>query len=169
MGRVGTELRRILRDRLVNGLIGSPIVPPQVRWRLLRLAGLDLAKCKISASTWFSGPSVTIGRGSYVNYGCWFDSFAPITIGARCHLAPHVVLVTSTHHEGVPEQRAGAVTAAPIFVGDGTWIGVRATILPGVNIGEGCVVAAGATVISDCEPHGLYAGTPARRVRDLGP
>jgi maltose O-acetyltransferase len=40
-------------------------------------------------------------------------------------------------------------------------------VLPGVTIGAGCAVAAGAVVTADCEPDGLYAGVPARRVRDL--
>lgn len=52
-------------------------------------------------------------------------------------------------------------------VGDGCWIGANATILPGVTVAPGCVIAAGAVVTKDTEPDGLYAGVPARRVRDL--
>jgi maltose O-acetyltransferase len=42
-------------------------------------------------------------------------------------------------------------------------------VLPGVTVGDGCVIAAGAVVNADCQPDGLYAGVPARRVRDLEP
>jgi len=69
---------------------------------------------------------------------------------------------------GAPERRAGAVGGKPVAVGNGCWIGARVMVMPGVSVGDGCVVAAGAIVTKDCEPHGLYAGVPAQRVRDLG-
>jgi maltose O-acetyltransferase len=50
---------------------------------------------------------------------------------------------------------------------DGCWIGAGATILPGVTVRAGCIVASGAIVTKDCEPNGLYAGNPARRIREL--
>ena len=50
---------------------------------------------------------------------------------------------------------------------DGCWICAGCTILPGVTIGEGCVIAAGSVVNKDCAPDGLYAGVPAKRIKDL--
>ncbi|WP_372495087.1 acyltransferase [Nocardioides pinisoli] len=50
---------------------------------------------------------------------------------------------------------------------NGAWIGAAVTVLPGVTIGPGCVVAAGSVVTADCQANGLYAGVPARRIRDL--
>lgn len=50
---------------------------------------------------------------------------------------------------------------------DGCWLGGNVTVLPGVTIGRGCVIAAGAVVTKSCDPNGLYAGVPARRIRDL--
>ncbi|WP_308493924.1 acyltransferase [Microbacterium terrisoli] len=75
------------------------------------------------------------------------------------------MFVTATHVVGDATRRAAAATSAPIVVGDGVWIGARAIILPGVSIGDGCVIAAGAVVARDCEPHGLYGGVPAMRIR----
>ena len=49
----------------------------------------------------------------------------------------------------------------------GTWIGANAIVLPGVRIGEGCVIAAGSVVVNDCEDNSLYAGVPARFIRKL--
>ncbi|PZU62885.1 DapH/DapD/GlmU-related protein [Sphingobium sp.] len=50
---------------------------------------------------------------------------------------------------------------------NGCWIGLGVTILPGIVIGEGCVIAAGSVVNKNCEKNGLYAGVPAKRVKDL--
>ena len=91
----------------------------------------------------------------------------PIVIGARCNIAMQVMFCTENHEIGDASRRAGALVCAPISVGDGCWIGTRAIILPGVSIGEGCIIAAGAVVNRDCAPNGLYAGVPAKRVRDL--
>ena len=53
-------------------------------------------------------------------------------------------------------------------IGDGCWLGARAVVLPGVRIGAGSIVAAGALVTRDVPPNSLVAGVPAKLVRDLG-
>jgi len=97
----------------------------------------------------------------------FFDGSAPIHIGKNCGIGMEVLFCTSTHLPGPPTERAGPVHPQPITVGDGCWIGARAVILPGVTIGEGCVIAAGAVVHRDCAPNSLYAGVPARRIKEL--
>lgn len=104
---------------------------------------------------------------SFVNRGCVFDNSASIEIGERVMVGMEVMFVTSTHALGSSERRAMEVTSAPIVIGDGSWIGSRATILPGVTIGVGCVVGAGSLVREDCQPNGLYAGVPAKRIKSL--
>ena len=64
--------------------------------------------------------------------------------------------------------RGGAAAAEPVNIGAGSWLGANVTVLPGVNIGNGAVVAAGSVVIRDCVSHGLYAGVPAKLVKVLG-
>ena len=153
---------------LVNHIAAAHWIGTDRRRRLLRRAGLRLAPdACVQYGTYFFGADVEIGPGSFVNHGCYFDSRGPIRIGARCDVSMQVMLCTSTHEPGDRARRAGRYDAAPIVIGDGVWIGVRAMVLPGVTIGDGCVIAAGAIVREDCEPHGLYAGVPARRVREL--
>jgi maltose O-acetyltransferase len=161
------ELRGAVWGTWVNAVLASPLVPRPLRAALLRATGVPTRAWNIAPHCFFGGRDVTIGRGTFVSARCLFDPFAPITIGERVAVAMEVSFVTSSHEPGPPDRRAGAVTASPITVGDGCWIGARATILGGVSVGEGCVVAAGAVVTRSCEPHGLYAGVPARRVRDL--
>jgi maltose O-acetyltransferase len=149
---------------LVNALQGGRLVPRVVRWGVLRLWGADVATHRISEGCWFGGRDIHIGAGTFVNFGCVFDNLAAVRIGARCDLGMRVMFVTSTHEIGPAERRAGAVGGQPVTVGDGCWIGAGAIILPGVTVGSGCIVAAGAVVTRDCEPDGVYAGNPARRL-----
>lgn len=114
---------------------------------------------------YFGSAFVSIEEGTYINRECFFDSAAPITIGRNCSFGMQVALVTSSHEVGNSHRRAGPLRVAAIDVGDGTWLGARVLVMPGVSIGSGCVIAAGAVVTSDCEPNSMYAGVPARLVR----
>lgn len=129
--------------------------------------GADVQRCAIAPDNWFGSNKISIGQATFVNRGCFFDGFSRVRIGSRCAIGMQVTFITSEHEIDGPGQRSGRLTGASIEVGDGSWIGARATILPGVRIGTGCVIAAGAVVTHDCADNGLYAGVPARRIRDL--
>ncbi len=77
------------------------------------------------------------------------------------------MLITSTHEIGPHQYRAGKDTTRPITIGDGVWIGARAVVLPGVTIGNGSIVAAGAVVNRPVGSNVLVAGVPARFVKHL--
>ncbi|MEX5631242.1 acyltransferase [Parafrankia sp. FMc2] len=167
--RARQAARDLVRDVVLNGALAAQVTPRPLRAQLLARTGMRVTDSAISAGCWFGGRNVSIGPRTYVNHGCFFDSFADITIGADCHLGMQVLLCTSTHRPGTGRSRAGALTGRPIVIGDGCWIGARATIMPGVTVHDGCVIAAGAVVTADCAADGVYAGIPARRVRDLPP
>lgn len=154
---------------LVNVAAASPAVARPLRSRLLERAGIDVGQALVESGCFFFGDRVQLGDWAWINHRCYFDSRDEIVVGARCSLAMEVMLCTSTHAIGAADHRGGSYESAPIAVGDGTWIGARAMVLPGVTIGAGCVVGAGAVVTGDLEPHGVYAGVPARRIRDLPP
>jgi maltose O-acetyltransferase len=159
---VRVQLRNYARDLLINGMIGSALLPKSLRWRALRLTGMPVQRSKIPPGVFFGSPRVRIGLGTQIGYDCFFDALDWITIGDRCDLAMGVLLATSTHHIGPPRRRAGPSKRAPIVIEDGVWIGARAVILPGVRIGSGTIIAAGSVVTSDCAPDSVYAGTPAQ-------
>jgi maltose O-acetyltransferase len=169
MGIINRLWPGVYRDVVLNSLIASPLCPAPLRWRALRAYGMRAEQSIISPNVWFGSSNISIGAGTFINYGCMFNTTAPIRIGANCDIAMGVTFVTSSHAVGGSERRAGAKTSAPVTIGDGCWIGARATILPGVTIGAGTVVAAGAVVTKDCEPDSIYAGVPARKVRNLEP
>jgi maltose O-acetyltransferase len=122
----------------------------------------------VSANCFFGSADVAIGERSYLNQRVYIEASARVEIGEDVAIGPDVMLVTSTHRLGDSQRRWGALEAQPIVIGDGCWLGARVTVLPGVTIGHGCIIAAGAVVASDCGSDGLYGGTPARLKRDLG-
>lgn len=145
-------------------LSASSLLPRKVRWLLLRACGLDVS-WNIREGCHFGSRHIAIGRGTFVNLGCMFDGH--VRIGERCAIGMEAAFISSTHELGDHWRRAGALSFHPITIGDGCWIGSRAMILPGVTIGDGAVVAAGSVVREDCQPDTLYAGVPARAIRDL--
>ena len=112
------------------------------------------------------GLNITVGRTVFVGYECMFTGHAPIEIADEVMIANKVNLVTSGHPVE-PDQRRAQITAAPIAIERNVWIGTAATILPGVTIGAGSVVAAAAVVTHDVPPATLVAGVPARVIREL--
>jgi maltose O-acetyltransferase len=146
-------------------LVTSPLLPLTVRRALLRLGGVKLGELVYGLERcYFGSPQVSVGAGSYINACCWFEGLGQIEIGRDCLIGPQVMFLTSTH----AREPGGEITRESeqrhVRIGDGCWIGARATILPGVSVGAGTIVAAGAVVSKDCGPGGMYAGVPARRV-----
>jgi maltose O-acetyltransferase len=145
----------------------------RLRTRILRMAGF-----RIGFGTTFAGMPVMTGshdlrRRLYFGSHCWVNTGLRLELGARITICDHVVigpevmLVTSTHEYGGPQHRAGRLTVAPIVLEPGAWLGARCTILPGVTVGRGAVVAAGAVVNRDVPPNTLVGGVPARVLREL--
>jgi maltose O-acetyltransferase len=113
------------------------------------------------------GSNISIGAGTFVNYGCVFLDVVPIVIGAACQLATCVQLLTATHPVEPEPRREGWEYGAPITIGDNVWLGGGAIVCPGVTIGDDTVVGAGAVVTRDL-PAGVVAhGNPARVQREL--
>ena len=114
---------------------------------------------------------VVIQEGAVIGPWCFLNRRVEVeagaVLGSNVSLAPDVKVYTYTHELGPAQQRAGALVHRPVTIGDGCWLGTNAVVMPGVTIAPGCVIGAGAIVTKDTEPNGLYAGVPARRVRDL--
>lgn len=165
--KVLRPINSIFRDIFINGLAAMPIMPRPFRYLLYRLYGIDVHTTKLKGACFFENSKVRIGRGTFINHGCIFANSNSVEIGENCSLAYEVMLCTATHEVGTHYKRAGKAISSPIKIGNGCWIGARATIMPGVTIGDGCVVATGALVTKDCEPDGLYMGVPAKRIKTL--
>lgn len=157
----------LYRDVVINGIICSKVFPRGLRWMALRAVGMDIQRCSINGNAFFGTTNVSIGRDVFINNQAFIDTAARVTIGDRVSFGPRVTIITGTHEVGVPQRRAGANVAKPVTIGAGSWLGANVTVMPGVTIGEGAVIAAGAVVTRDCLTPGVYAGVPARLVREL--
>jgi maltose O-acetyltransferase len=145
----------------------------RVRTALYRICGfkigsgtLVLGKLTLTADRSLVGV-LSIGRGSRINSPLYADLNAPIEIGNRVAIGHHVVLITTDHDTGNPLDRSGAAKTAKIVIEDGAWIGARTTILPGVTIGHGAVIAAGSMVAHSVPPNKVVGGVPARPLKSL--
>jgi maltose O-acetyltransferase len=113
------------------------------------------------------GSHISLGAGTFVNYGCVLLDVAPITVGANCQLATNVQLLTPTHPIDPEPRRSGWEAAEPIALADNVWLGGGAIVCPGVTIGENTVVGAGAVVTRDLPAGVVAVGSPARVLREI--
>jgi maltose O-acetyltransferase len=142
-------LRRLWYERVLGATFG-------------RHAGIHLG-CHV----WFYGPG-QIRRGGFrlgahtrINRDCCLDVRGPLDVGSNVSVSPEVAILTASHQVDHPQF---GVEVRRVVIEDHVWIGTRATILPGVTLGRGCVVAAGAVVTRDAPPLTIVAGVPARPV-----
>jgi acetyltransferase-like isoleucine patch superfamily enzyme len=110
---------------------------------------------------------MVIGAGTWIGQQCFIHSAGGVTIGAHVGIGPGVKIVTSTHRLDDRDQPIlhAAVDFAPVVIEDGSDIGVGAILLPGVTVGRGAQVGAGAVVTEDVPAYAIVAGVPARVVR----
>lgn len=107
------------------------------------------------------GPLTRLGKGTFVNHGCYFMDGGTITIGENVFIGPFTGFYTAAHPTDYARRNQGLEWAKPIVVGDNCWFGANCSVMPGVTIGSGCVIAAGSVVTTDLPENSLAAGVPA--------
>lgn len=106
------------------------------------------------------GENVSIGLFSVI------DGSGGLTVGDDVRMGPNVIIYTHNHRfesTDVPLFRQG-LDYAPVKIEDDVWLGARVTILPGVTIGRGSIIAAGAVVTKDVPPYAIMGGVPAKQI-----
>ncbi|OGE34323.1 hypothetical protein A3A14_04550 [Candidatus Daviesbacteria bacterium RIFCSPLOWO2_01_FULL_43_38] len=149
------------------GFIPSHII----RKFIYRCAGVKIGrKSYIHMGAQFFYPAgVRIGRNTIIGQGVFLDGRDKLQIGDHVDIASEVMVYNSEHDINAEDFHA---TVAPVAIGDYVFIGPRAVILPGVKIGKGAVIAAGAVVTEDVPEYAIVGGVPAkvigeRRLKDL--
>lgn len=111
------------------------------------------------------GKNTVFGKNVFLNSGCHFQDQGGITIGNGTLIGHNVVLATINHDFDPKNNRKNHY--APIKIGNHVWIGSNATVIPGVEIGDWSVVAAGAVVTKDVLPYTVVGGVPARIIKTI--
>lgn len=113
-------------------------------------------------------PKIVFGERCYIGYHNTFLAAADIVIGDEVLMASNI-LISSENHSTDPESPIPymdqPLKAAPVRIGDGTWLGERVMVMPGVTIGMKCVIGGGSVVTKDVSDYSIAVGSPARVVK----
>lgn len=111
------------------------------------------------------GINIHLGKNVFINAGCKFQDQGGIYIGDDVLIGHNVVLATLNHHQN--SQKRGNLIPSAIHIGNKVWIGSNSTILPGVSIGDGAIIAGGAVVNCDVPENCIFGGVPAKFIKKV--
>lgn len=113
------------------------------------------------------GKNIHLGKNVYINLNNYFMDGASITIGDNVFIGSYCGFYTANHPLDYTNRNKGLEKALPIKVGDNCWFGANVSVMPGVTIGAGCVIAAGSVVTKDIPDNSLAAGVPAKVIKTI--
>ena len=153
--------------KLTAELNGSYHPPEEIREIFSRLTGkpIDETFGLFPPFSTDCGKNIHVGKNVFINSGCRFQDQGGIFIGDGVLIGPNVVLATLNHD--INPQKRGDMYPAPIRIGNNVWIGAQATVLPGITIGDGAIVAAGAVVTKDVPANVIAGGVPAKIIKKI--
>lgn len=167
-GAVQKALIRVLNWYWDFELMLIHFVSEHVPFALLRhfafkLSGLQIGEGSVihMGVRFFSPRGIKIGEDAKVGYSSFLDGRASLIIGSHVDIASEVMIYNSEHDLDSPDFKA---RENPVEIEDYVFIGPRAIILPGVKIGKGAIVAAGAVVTRDVEAFSIVGGVPAKEI-----
>lgn len=112
--------------------------------------------------------SSKVSLGNYSGIGVGAKIYGACTIGDYVMMGEGVTIITRNHEYGrtdIPMMQQGFEEERPVIIGNDVWIGDKVIIMPGVHIGDGCIIGAGAVVTRDIPPYSIAVGVPARVIR----
>ena len=153
--------------RITAELNGCYHTPEEIRELMSRLTGKPVDETFGLFPPFHTdcGKNITLGKNVFINSGCHFQDQGGITIGDGALIGHNVTLATLNHDFRVSDR--ASMHPKPVHIGKNVWICDGAVIVPGITVGEGAIVAAGAVVIEDVPPYTVVAGVPAAVIREL--
>lgn len=135
---------------------------------LKKLLGKAGKNAYIEPNVWFDyGYNTKIGDNFYCNHDCVFLDCNKIIFGDNVFIAPQCGFYTAGHPLDAETRNAYLEYAKPIVVGNNVWIGGGVKVLPGVTIGDNCVIGAGSVVVKDIPANSVAVGNPAKVIKQL--
>lgn len=113
------------------------------------------------------GYNISVGDRFYANHNLVILDEAEVTFGDNVFVAPNCAFYTAGHPLDAVERNRGIEYARPITVGNNVWIGGNVCVLPGVTIGDNCVIGAGSVVVKDIPANSVAAGNPCKVIKTL--
>ncbi len=166
--RILVRMRTVIRELAVYVLFIVGMVPiHHVRRIVYRLAGIKIGKgSAIHMGARFYNPeNIIIGNDSIIGEGVVLDGRAKLRIGDHVDIASEVMIYNSEHKiDSDNFAAADDVIQERVEIDDYAFIGPRAIILPGVKVGRGAIIGAGAVVTRDVEPFSVVGGVPAKKI-----
>lgn len=113
------------------------------------------------------GYNISVGKNFYANFNLVVLDEALVTFGDNVFIAPNCGFYTAGHPLDAEERNKGLEYAKPIKVGNNVWIGANVCVLPGVSIGDNCVIGAGSVVVKDIPTDSVAVGNPCKVIKNL--
>lgn len=135
---------------------------------LAQLLGRVDPSCRIVAPFWCDyGSNIFFENDCFANHNCVILDAAPVRFGHHVFIGPNCGFYTAGHPLDAPRRAQGLEYAHPITVGNNVWFGGGVQVLPGVTIGDNCVIGSGSVVTRDIPANSLAAGNPCRVLRPI--
>ena len=113
------------------------------------------------------GNNIVLGKNVFINSNCYFMDGAKITVGDNVFIGPSCGFYTANHPLDYQTRNQGIEQALPILIGNNVWLGGNVIVLPGVEIGDGCVIGAGSVVNKDIEVNSIAIGVPCKVIKKI--
>ncbi|WP_285959253.1 sugar O-acetyltransferase [Thomasclavelia spiroformis] len=113
------------------------------------------------------GNNIVLGKNVFINSNCYFMDGAKITVGDNVFIGPSCGFYTANHPLDYQTRNQGIEQALPISIGNNVWLGGNVIVLPGVKIGDGCVIGVGSVVTKDIEANSIATGVPCKVIKKI--
>jgi len=145
---------------IINEIV--QIIPSHtIRQKMYKLGGMKIGKdVSIFRKCYLQNlKKITIGNNCIIGFYCRLDGRGGLKIGENVNISSYTILESGSH-----DFITFSAKFSPITISDNVWVGTRSTILQGVTVGEGAIIAAGSVVTRDVNPFEIVAGVPAAKI-----
>ncbi len=169
-------LFRLLKEELLNGMRVKLNGFSYCISSGVKIKVNSNGKCNLGKKTWLSencifecGGELTLGFNNFFNSNCRIATITRVDIGDNNLFGPNVIIVDHNHRFTDKDKLIckQGFSSSPIKIGSNIWIGGNVTICEGVTIADRVVVGANSVVVHDLLESGVYAGSPARKIKDI--